>query len=387
MNCQKHLFDLPEDIHYLNCAYMAPLLKSAEQKCTEQLIKRRNPTNISSEHFFSEVDLVKEKFAKIINTHAKNIAIVASTSYGFSSVLNNLTAKPNGNAITIAEEFPSGYFSLQKWCHSNNNEFVVVDSESNSSVGKRWNENILSAINEKTSVVLISSVHWMNGVRFDLKAIGSKCQEVGAKLIVDGTQSVGALPIDVDDYHIDALICATYKWMFGPYSIALAYISEAFHDGTPLEESWMNRTNSRDFTNLTSYDYNYAPHANRYNVGQLSNMMTMPMLNESLRQIIEWGPNNIQTYCASLTDPLFSFLDKMGVGIEQDEYFCYHLFALQLPDSVDQSSFKEKLAQHKIFASSRGDKLRVSFNVFNDEHDIEKLMQVIEMSVMSKTLI
>ena len=114
--------------------------------------------------------------------------------------------------------FESAYFSLKRWCENNQNELVTIDPDPNLTlIGADWNHKIIDAIDENTSIVLISSVHWMNGTKFDLKRIGEKCVEVGAKFIVDGTQSVGALTMDVKDFNIDALICAGYKWLFGYY--------------------------------------------------------------------------------------------------------------------------------------------------------------------------
>ena len=105
----------------------------------------------------------------------------------------------------------------------------------------------------------------MNGTKFDLKKIGEKCKNNNTFFIVDGTQSVGALSIDVKEIKPDALICAGYKWLFGPYSMALGYYSSKFNDGIPIEESWMNRTNAQDFSNLTEYDSKYKPMAGRSN--------------------------------------------------------------------------------------------------------------------------
>ncbi len=142
----------------------------------------------------------------------------------------------------------------------------------------------------------MASVHWMNGTKFDLERIGSKCREVGAKLIIDGSQSVGALPIDVQKFKIDALICAAYKWLMGPYSVALSYIHEDFNEGIPLEESWMTRPNSDRFDRLTNYVEGYKPGAARFDVGQTSNFISGPMLNESLGQLLSWGVQEIQEY-------------------------------------------------------------------------------------------
>lgn len=379
MKCQKELFSLKEKIHYLNCAYKGPLLKSSEEACIKALIRDRNPIDLTVDDFFKDGEIARGYFSDIINAAPENIAIIPSTSYGFSTVLNNIVGKKSGNAITIENEFPSGYFSLKTWCKENNNELIIVAPDDNlDQIGENWNSKILDQITDETSVVLISSVHWMNGLRFDLKQIGQKCKDVGAKLIVDGTQSVGVINMDVNDYNISALVCATYKWLFGPYSVALAYISDDFKDGKPLEESWINRANSDNFSALTDYNDTYRPNAGRYNVGESSNFTLMPMLKESLKQIIEWNPNEIEAYCKTLIRPLIDYLESLGIVFENDMYFSNHLFALQLPTNIDLEILKNNLAKNNVYTSVRGSHLRVSVNVFNDDSDIQKLIEVIE---------
>ena len=379
MNSKKHLFSLRPDIHYLNCAFKAPLLRSAEEAAIKALIRERNPVDISTDDFFQVTSEVRESFAQLVNCTPGNVVIIPSTSYGFSSVLNNIAAKQNGNVITIQDEFPSGYFSLRRWSEKNQNELVIVRPDRDLNlIGENWNQKILDAINENTSIVLISSVHWMNGLKFDLKSIGEKCRKVNAKFIVDGTQSVGALPMDVKEYKIDALICASYKWLLGPYSVGLAYISEQFNNGTPLEESWMNRTNAKNFSTLTEYETAYQADASRYNVGELSNFILMPMLNESLQQLIIWNPKEIQNYSKKLIKPLFDFLSGMGIETESENYFSNHLFALKLPPEINPNELKENLLKYNIFISNRGESIRTSVNVFNDEHDIAELISAIK---------
>lgn len=379
MKCQKYLFNIKENVHYLNCAYKAPLLKSSEEACIKALIKERNPADITTDDFFNDTEEVRGYFAEIINSSPNNIAIVPSTSYGFSSVLNNIEGKKNGNAITIQNEFPSGFFSIKRWCNKNSNELLIIKpDEGQKLIGENWNNNLLNQITKQTSIVLISSVHWMNGIRFDLEKIGQKCKDVGAKFIVDGTQSVGAVKMDVDKYNISALVCASYKWLFGPYSVALAYISDDFKQGIPLEESWMNRLNSKNFSELTDYEENYQPHIGKYNVGETSNFILMPLLKESLKQIIKWKPTEIKTYCKILTQPLISYLVSLGIVFEKEKYFSNHLFALQLPTHIDIDLLKDSLKKNNIYTSIRGNYLRVSVNVFNDKKDIMKLIKVIK---------
>ena len=382
MNCQKHLFSLRPDIHYLNCGYKAPLLKSAEEAAIKALVRDRNPVDISVDDFFTDVSQVREYFGNLVNCNASNVALIPSTSYGFGSVLSNVKPKLNGNAITIKEEFPSAYFSLKRWCETNQNELIVIEPDSDLTlIGENWNNKIIDAIDKNTSIVLISSVHWMNGTKFDLKRIGDKCAEVGAKFFVDGTQSVGAIAMDVKEFNIDALICAGYKWLFGPYSIGLAYISDQFEDGVPLEESWINRTNAKNFSGLTEYESAYKPGAGKYNVGETSNFILIPIMKEALKQISLWTIPEIRTYSQNLIQPLMTYMKNLGIEFESDKYFTSHLFALKLPAEVDVDQLKINLEKNKVFISVRGQFLRISVNIFNDEEDINQLIKSIDMTI------
>ena len=225
---------------------------------------------------------------------------------------------------------------------------------------------------------LLASVHWMNGTKFDLEAIGSRCREVGAKLIVDGSQSVGALPIDVQKYKIDALICAAYKWLMGPYSTALSYIHEGFNDGIPLEESWMTRPNAERFDRLTNYVEGYKPGAARYDVGQSSNFISVPMLNEALEQLLTWGVQDIQEYCGLLAAPLIDYFLKKNTPVDDEYHRAHHLMGLQLPGGTDGQALVEELQKRKVYVSLRGSNIRISINVFNTVEDIQELITVLD---------
>ena len=375
IKCQKHLFNLNTSEYYLNCAYKSPLLKNGELLAIQALKKERNPSYLKPFDYFNISEEIRTEFSKIINSNKDEVAIIPSSSYGFANVFNNL--KINGNkAITVENEFPSGYFSIKKWCSEKNIQLETI--KRNNLSAQDWNKKIINSIDSDTSVVIISSVHWMNGTKFDLKKIGEKCKNNNTFFIVDGTQSVGALSIDVKDFKIDALICAGYKWLFGPYSMALGYYSSKFNDGIPIEESWMNRTNAQDFSNLTEYDSKYKPMAGRYNVGETTNFILSPIMLNGLKQINSWGINNIESYCKKLSKIVISELSPLGIAFENENYFTYHLFSLGLPKHLNLLTFKKILEKKKIRVSIRGANLRVSINVFNDERDIDKLVETVK---------
>ena len=363
----------------MNGAYMSPLLKSVEEAGIAALIQKRNPTQISPTDFFSLAEITRSNFGKLVNGVPSQVAIIPSASYGLASAIQNLPKDNGDHVLVVSDEFPSGYYTVEKWCRENGKQLKVISApEDLENKGEVWNKKILSQINKDTCAVVMSSIHWTDGTLFQLKQIGGECRTNQAVFIVDGTQSVGALPIDVEDFNIDALVCAGYKWLMGPYSIGMAYFSESFNDGIPIEESWMNRSNAQNFSTLTDYVSDYSPGAGRYNVGEFSNFALLPMLNEAIVQILKWQPVHIQSYCKKLSEPLVEFLEWNGYWLEKEEYRAKHLFGILLPEKVNQDHLLQRLREQKIFVSVRGKAIRISLHLYNTEEDIEALIRVLQ---------
>ena len=379
LSCQKHLFSLDEEVHYLNCAYMSPLLKSVEEAGISGILKKRNPAEIKPQDFFTEAPPVKKSFGQLVNAPEAQIAVIPSVSYGMATVVQNLRSQPKQEVISIHEEFPSAVYSLQAACAEKGLKLrLIAPPTSGEDRARKWNMAILEAITPNTAVVALSSVHWADGTRFDLEAIGKHAKEVGAAFVVDGTQSVGAMPIDVQRYQIDALICAGYKWLLGPYSIGLAYYGEYFNDGKPLEESWINRMNSENFSRLVAYEPNYRSGAARYNVGESSNFILLPMLGAALQQLLAWGPENVQAYCKQLTAPLIAFIQTTDCWVEQEAWRGQHLFGIQLPAGASPDQLLQHLSEQKVIVSVRGQSLRISPHVYNTPDDISALISALK---------
>lgn len=322
---------------------------------------------------------LKKSGASLVNAPAGQIAVIPSASYGLKSAINNIPVNTGNHAIVVSEEFPSGYYALAGWCKEHGKALKVIDAPNIlTGKGAAWNNMILEAITSDTSAVVISSIHWTDGTAFDLQKIGEKCKASGALLIVDGTQSVGALSIDVAACHIDALICAAYKWLMGPYTIGLAYYSEAYNNGVPIEDSWLNRSNAHDFSRLAKYADTYKPGAARYNMGEFGNPVLLPMLDRSLEQVMQWGADNIQSYCGNLAAPLLQYLHENNCWVEDSARRANHIFGFLLPGSVNKAALLEDLKNRKIFVSLRSDAIRVSLHLYNNEADIAALMAALK---------
>ena len=376
LNNQKEKFRLPETVTYLNGAFMSPLLKSVEKIGHEAVSQKCFPYDIVANDFFSGTEKLRKEFAKFIDvTDYQNTAIIPSVSYGIATVANNIKLNPGDEIIIVEGQFPSNVYAWQKLAAKNKAIVKIVEPpETFENRGRIWNQKILDAITKKTALVAIGPAHWADGTLFNLKAIREKTLLFNALLIIDGAQSIGALPFSINDIQPDAMITVGYKWLLGPYGLGMAYYSDVFNDGEPIENNWINRYNSEDFAQLVNYQSDYQPKAGRYNMGECSNFNLVPMLTKSIEQLAEWKPKNIQDYCENISKKSIDRLRDLGCFIEEDAYRTNHLFGVYLPKSISLNKLKIKFQEKNIYVSYRGDAIRVSPNVYNSEEDFEKFL-------------
>jgi len=358
---------------------MAPLMKKVEKAGKKGITVKRQPNLITTNDFFKDTKRLKTLFSQLINNLEPNrIAIIPSTSYGIGTVVNNIEINNGDNVVVCKDQFPSNVYPWKNKCDENHAELIIVAPPDTDKLrGKKWNENILSSINQKTKAVSLGHVHWADGTLFNLKAIRKRCDEVGAALIIDGTQSIGALPFDIEAIKPDALIVSGYKWLLGPYSTGLGYYGPMFDGGKPIEQNWTNRLNSENFSELVNYQDEYQEGAHRFEVGEKSNFILNPMLIESLKQINLWGVENVQKYCQELVEPFIEEVVALGLRVEDSAYRASHLFGIKIPDD-HIPALQKQLKVHKVSVSVRGSYLRVSPNVYNDRRDMNKLLNALK---------
>lgn len=379
LSCQKHLFSLDPAIHYLNGAYMSPLLQSAEEAGIQGILKKRQPEKISAGDFFTDAQRLRALFARIVNAaSADEVALIPSVSYGMAVVAKNLKAGRGQKIIVTEAQFPSNVYPWMALANERNLELQVVKMPSEPfGRGRLWNEHLLDAINDQTALVAIAHTHWANGTLFDLQKISAKTHRHGGLIVVDGTQSVGALPMDVRQFGLDALVCAGYKWLMGPYSTGYAWFGPHLLNGAPIEENWINRLNSEDFARLIDYQPEYQTGARRFDVGERSNFILVPMCIAALEQLLAWGAGDIQDYCRWLTSDAILLWQQHGYWVEEPDSRSAHLFGLQLPPHIETGVLQQKLKERGISVSVRGDFIRISPNVYNDAADIGALTEVL----------
>lgn len=374
LKCQRDKFLLDKDITYLNCSYMAPKLKTVIEAGKEALERFSSPWLYSPDDFWSTVERCRAQFAQIIGASPEQVAVIPSVSYGLATAAQNVPIQFGKEILVLKDQFPSNIYVWRKLAKQRSLRIVTVDREP----GKSLTEAVLENIYENTSLVCIPQVRWSDGAFIDLEKVSVKARSFRASLVVDGIQSVGIHPFDVKKIRPAFLAVSSYKWLMGPYNLGFLYVDENFLEGEPLELNWLNRKDSGDFKNLTSYQEHFQPGARRFDMGEKTQFLQMPMCEAALDQILNWGIENLAQSIGVLSKKLRAGVQDMGYGLLPETESLPHIVGILESERRFPKNLDEKLKKAKIYVSFRGNSIRVSPHVYNTQAEIERFLQVLE---------
>jgi selenocysteine lyase/cysteine desulfurase len=369
---QSFLFDIPNDINYLNCSYMAPSLKSVSEAGEKAVRLKGTPWEIKAEDFFTSVSALKERFAKIISSKKGHIAIIPSVSYGIETAIKNIDLKETDTILLLKDQFPSNVYPWIEKAKSVGAKVTFLEKNEGT-----WTDTVLNALNPSVKVLALPNVHWTNGARLNLEKINKKRKEIGAYLILDLTQSCGALPFSVKNIDADFIVAAAYKWLLGPYSLSYLYVSEDFHNGKPLENNWINRKDSQNFSQLLNYKDEYQSGAERFDMGEKSNFISVAMANVALEQILNWGIEEISESLKILTNHIINLSNELNLKTLIKEEQSPHMTGITFENGVPNKLLAD-LKVNNFFISVRGNSIRVAPHLYNSRDQIDEFFSIIK---------
>jgi selenocysteine lyase/cysteine desulfurase len=370
---QRHLFDIPAEVAYLNVATMGPLPMSASEAGQRGVARKLRPWTIPDTDFFEDTKRLRPLLAALIGADEAGIAFVPSVSYGLATAARNLPLAKGRKILLLEDQFPSNVYTWREHARQTGAVIETVAPRGNESLS----EALLNAITPDTGLVACPQVRWTDGARIDLVAVGARCREVDAALALDLTQSCGAMVCDVRAVQPDFLVAAGYKWLLGPYATGFLYAAPHRRGGTPLEQNWITREGASDFSRLIDYTDAYAPGAERYDMGERSNFALLPALQASVQQILDWGVANIEATLAHQNRALSEALGARGLNTGPAADRGAHYLGALLPESAP-ADLTARLKAENIYVSKRGDRLRITPHLFTSEYDIARFLSALD---------
>ena len=369
---QRSLFETDRAVAYFNTANLSPLLGAARDAGERALEQRARPWTIGAPDWFSDVEALRTRFGELIGSSADSVALVPATSYGLAVAARNLGAEPWQRVIVLDEEYPSNYYTWRRFGRRTGAKLVVVTRQP----GGDWTDAVLAEIDERAAVVAVPNVHWTDGSLIDLPRVAAAAHEAGASLVIDASQSLGAMPLDVATLRPDALVAVGYKWLLGPFALSYLYLDERHHGGEPLEENWILRAGSEDFARLVDYRDEYLPGARRFDMGQRTSFQLVPMALAALEQLLRWHPERISATLGSLTAEIANRAEAAGYETPADAGRGPHMLGLPLPEG-SRDPLSAALSNAGVVAAFRGSALRIAPHLHNDADDVTRLLDAL----------
>jgi selenocysteine lyase/cysteine desulfurase len=292
-------------------------------------------------------EAAKAALGELLGVPAQRIQFVGSTTEALNLIALAMPLT-QGDCVVVAEdEFPS---VVQPWITLHNSgvrlKRVPIIREFD-----RTN-SLCAAVDSSTRVLAVSHVHWRTGTRIDLPALSAVCRKHDCRLIVDGVQAVGAIPVDASE--TDAYCASVFKWLLSGFGLAFLVLSDRLaNELTPVARGYFNPPPSRA---LRYGHLNYP--------GIYALQGTLGYLDS-----VGWGP--IHQQVDRLAKHAIASLRKVGFDVVTPEDSHAGIVSFRHPAT---SELAEALASQSIFVEDGAPFLRVSPHFYNTEEDVDRLM-------------
>ena len=374
---QRALFDLPPGVAYFNTAYNAPLLNASRARLVAAVSAKSHPWERAPAGFFDDAEQIRELAAGLFGGDADGYAVVPAASYGLSAAARMIeeNLKAGDRIVVLDEEFPSHVLPWHRVARETGAVVATVPTPADGD----WTAATLEVLAQGARVAALSHCHWTNGARLDLASIGEACRRAGAALVLDLTQSLGAMSFDMDAVQPDVIVAAGYKWLLSPYGFALMYVAPRWRDARPLEETWLARTNAADFAALVNYSDTYKPGARRFDAGETCTAI-LPGAIAALEQLQAWGVGEIAQSLAAINDRIQARLETLGFTLPPRAQRCPHMFGARLPERFS-GDFVGGLRAQRVFVSQRGSSVRFAPHLHVTTADLAQLFAALDFTI------
>jgi selenocysteine lyase/cysteine desulfurase len=370
---QRDLFEMPRDICYLNSASYSPLPRPVLEAGRAAVGRKGQPWTLDASFANAQYERARTAAARLINADPADIALISSVSYGVATAAKLVTIARGTRVIVLENDHSS---PVLEWRARADAQGFAVETVRAPDDGD-WSAAVLAAIERPGSppvaLASISSLHWSEGARLDLETIGAALRRQGAMFLIDATQSVGVLSMDVKSLDPDFVIFPTYKWLLGPYGRAFIYVARRHQEGIPLEQTASGRRDVRAENATYFTDLRYVADARRFDMGERDFFVSLEMAAIGMEMVAAWGPPAIAQRLAMLTNRIADGVRGIGLSVMDKRLRAPHILSIKFQNDV-LAALVEGLAGEGIYVASRIGRMRISPHVYNDEADVDRFV-------------
>jgi len=351
----RRLFPALERLVWLNTA-TAPPGATPILEALRQAERSWEDGTFSWPAWEADAEVTRGLFARLIGAEEGSIALQSSAAEGIATIAWSL---PKGRVVVGDREFRSNLFP---WLALAEHGFEIVQARSQNGVVST--EALLEQIDGRTVLVAVTEVQSSNGYRVGLSELAARTREVGARLLVNATQSLGALRFDVGEVRPDFLVTHGYKWLLAPRGAAWLYVApERLAEVRPLAPSWKS---ARDpYGEYYGGPFELAPDARKLDASLA--WFSWVGARAALELLLALDSRAVEARCLGLAAAFREGARERGFSLVPSEAPSQTV-GVAVPDP---EGVRDRLAERRVVAAVRGGYLRIGFHAYNDESDVE----------------
>lgn len=364
-------FPVTQTYCYLDHAAIAPMPSSVRDA-----LDSFSAIHLNSIHEFSQMSdsttaSARKLAARLVGSGEDRIAFIQNTSHGVSLIANGLTFRPGDNVIVPDLEFPSNYLVWLKIARECGIELRHLRTR----YGSLDVADLAALVDDRTRVVTLSQVQYHSGYKAKLEDFGEVCRKRNIHLIVDGTQSTGALRIDMNSMGVDAVVVSSHKWMMGPLGIGFMALSDRLFNALKVDViGWLSVNEPFAFRR----QLDLLPDARRFEPGTANTAGIFGLL-ARLEQLDALGSEATEQRVLELSGYTVDCARRTGFEVGSPRSDCNRSGIVTIRDpSRDMETLNERLRAAGVIVSVRNMSLRVSPHYYNNHQDIDRLFHCVQ---------
>jgi selenocysteine lyase/cysteine desulfurase len=369
-NAYRPLFPLAERWAFFNHAGVSPLstrVAAAIRAFTDRMADEPF-VDVRADALATMLDL-RKRLATLINARSVDeIALMPNTAAGINTAALSLPLRPGDNVLVLDGDYPANIYPWMNLAHRG-----ILTKLIPARNGGLDLDLLASRMDSHTRVVAMSTVVFATGYRNDLATVGKLCRERNVYFVVDGIQSLGALPFDVQAANVDFLACGSQKWLLGPPGAGFLYVRRELL-GELAPGAYAGTNSVVDAENFLDYNFTLLPTAERFHIGS-HNFAGIVGLHASVALIQEIGVERIAERVLGLAGAAVGALQEHGrrVVVSAPE----RRSGIVIVEDDDPAATCERLKAAGVIAVPRGRGVRLAPHFYNTEAEILRAVEAL----------
>ena len=370
---RRHEFPVTRERNFLAHAAVCPL----PRRVAEAVSQCANEGTLGDQEAFMmhRLDDARKLTAQLLNCQSEEVALVGPTSLALSFIASGLNFRKGDNVLIYHDDYPSNVYPWMALAARG----VQVRLLNTRHLGVIRPVDVMGQVDENTRLVALASCHFISGYRMDHAAIGKFLRERGILFCLDGIQTVGAMPTEVE--YVDFLAADAHKWLLGPCAAGILYVKRDLQAKlNPPVYGWHN-VRSPNF--VAQDNIEFKNDARKFEAGT-HNLLGLTGLIAAMELILEIGVENIARELARKRAWFVPELLKKNYSVlnpKLEPENVSSITSIFLPGK-DLTPINQKLTDAGVVASLRTDRkgqnyIRFSPHFYNTDDELRRVLELL----------